>query len=219
MPNIHCPSKAFRIGNYRGWLHFKPCFYPHDYAMSLFYFIVNGLRTKSHPRITTSLSAPDSGRHTSAGPPRIWRTRASAYAAFLTVSFTCMPARATLFTRASRLKSSILRLSTWSFPAIGQSLHPNRTLVCRSSGFDIQVRLRFGLHLNSIQIATPAAISSITGSGSCPTTGLAILTLDQLIWMRDTGNPFREFIRAKSAQVSGNRSCSDSYRGSAARCH
>jgi hypothetical protein len=35
MPNIHCPSKAFRVGTYRGWPHFRRRFYPHDYAMSL----------------------------------------------------------------------------------------------------------------------------------------------------------------------------------------
>jgi hypothetical protein len=34
MPNIHCPSKAFRIGDCRGWPHFRLCFHPHDYAMS-----------------------------------------------------------------------------------------------------------------------------------------------------------------------------------------
>ena len=30
-------SKTFRIGNDRGWLHFRSCFYPHDYAMSQIY--------------------------------------------------------------------------------------------------------------------------------------------------------------------------------------
>ena len=34
MPNIHCPSKAFRIGHYKGRPHFRFCFYQHDYAMS-----------------------------------------------------------------------------------------------------------------------------------------------------------------------------------------
>jgi len=94
-----------------------------------------------------------------------------------------------------------------------------------SSPSDVVCRRRVGLapgfgdYLYSIQIAIPAAISSITGSGSCPTTGLTTLTLDRLIWMRDMDNPFREYIRAKSARVSGNRSCSDSDRGSTARYH
>jgi hypothetical protein len=35
MPNIHCPSKAFGIGNYRVGPHHQPDIYPHDYAMSL----------------------------------------------------------------------------------------------------------------------------------------------------------------------------------------
>ena len=36
MSELRYPSKTFRIGNDRGWLHFRSCFYPHDYAMSHF---------------------------------------------------------------------------------------------------------------------------------------------------------------------------------------
>ena len=34
MPDFHSLSKPFRIGNYRGWPRFRPCFYPHECAMS-----------------------------------------------------------------------------------------------------------------------------------------------------------------------------------------
>lgn len=37
MPNIHCPSKAFGIGNYRVGPYHQPEIYPHDYAMTLYF--------------------------------------------------------------------------------------------------------------------------------------------------------------------------------------
>ncbi len=43
MSEFRYPSKTFRIGNYRGWLHFRSCFYPHDYAMSLYFYGYNFL--------------------------------------------------------------------------------------------------------------------------------------------------------------------------------
>jgi hypothetical protein len=61
MPNIHCPSKAFRVGTYRGWPHFRRRFYPHNYAMSQEYVYLGArliAAVANVPDVPASITVP-----------------------------------------------------------------------------------------------------------------------------------------------------------------